>query len=101
MKNYLSKGKTGLIKWMSKLEDTELLKLCMGLAMSIAYGLSTAFPSIGQWLLCGLTILIGFISFASLLLSRAGVSIKKLEPIEDAFSKLDASLFKKDEENVR
>lgn len=101
MKNYLSKGKTGLVKWMSKLEDTELLKLCMGLTMSLGYALSTAFPSIGQWLLCGITILVGFISFASLLLSRAGVSIKKLEPIENAFTKLDDSLFKKDEEDVR
>ena len=89
---FLSEGKRVLTDWLWKLEGTEFVKLLVGLIMAAVYVLSATFPAIGQWLLNGSALLIGFTSFASLLLSRAGVSIKKLKPIEELFVKLDDSL---------
>lgn len=85
---FLTKVKDGMLTWVDNLDSANSMKLLIALVAAVLYMLSGMFPAIGQWLLCGVLILVSFVSFSSILLSLAGVTIKKLEPIEQVFEKL-------------
>ena len=84
--------KRSLTEWVGNLTELELTKLLIGLSCAVLYALSMIFPTIGQWLLCGTLLVIGFVCFASVMLSKAGVTINKLKPIEDVFDTVLAKI---------
>lgn len=84
---FLSKAKTNLENWLEKLDSLNMFKLIIGLASAALYILSGFAPAIGQYILCGALIVVSFVSFSSILLSLSGVTINKLEPIENMFKK--------------
>lgn len=83
----LATAKSSVENWLEKLDKLNMFKLFVGLTSAALYILSGFVPVIGQYVLCGVLIVVSFVSFSSILLSLSGVSINKLEPIENFFKK--------------
>jgi hypothetical protein len=88
---WFSSAKAAVIKWVESLDELNSFKLMVAFAAIFLYMLSSVWPVLGQYILCGVLIVTATAAFSSVLLSKAGVTIKKLEPIENFFKKCNES----------